>query len=386
MSPAATAPTTADPTTVDPTTAAATAFSLDRFTLPTELEATAPPERDGRAAHRGDVALLTTWRSTGRLEHGRFADLSRHLGAGDLLVVNDSSTVAAALPARPVGEAEALELHLSTELPGGAWAVEVRRPEGNHSQPVLRALGGVELALPDGGRARILAPYPTSPAPGGGIDRHGRRTSRLWYAELDLPAGLHRYLDRHGRPIRYAYVEGDWPLSDYQTVFGTRPGSAEMPSASRPFTPELVTRLVARGVAIAPLTLHTGVSSLEAHEPPYAERYRVPATTASAVNHVRAEGGRVIAGGTTVVRALETVADEGGTAHPGEGWTELVIEPARPVRVVDGLLTGWHEPQASHLHMLEAITGRPTLERAYAAALADGYRWHEFGDSHLILP
>ncbi len=368
-------------------------FSLDAFSLPPELEAVAPPEADGRGRDRSDVRLLTTWGHDGRLVHGRFADLVDHLVPGDLLVVNDSATVAAALPATPSASPllddplpARLELHLSTELPGGAWAVEVRRPAGNHSRQLLAALAGVTLDLPSGGQAHILAPYPASPAPGGGVDRHGRRTSRLWYATLDLPMARLAYLDRHGRPIRYSYVRGDWPISSYQTVFGVRPGSAEMPSASRPFTPRIVTALAARGVMIAPLTLHTGVSSLEQHEPPFAERYRVPGPTAAAVNHVHREGGRVIAGGTTVVRALETVADEQGAAHPGEGWTELVIGPDRGVRAVDGLLTGWHEPQASHLQMLEAVTGRATLEAAYAEALAAGYRWHEFGDSHLILP
>lgn len=376
-------------------------FSLDSFVLPAELEAVAPPEADGRGRDRGDVKLLTSWRREGRIAHGRFAALVDHLDPGDLLVVNDSTTVAAAVPAvlpasggdpgsssssSSSAKEEALEIHLSTELPGGAWAVEVRRPAGNHSLPLVRALAGTTLELSAGGRAHILAPYPAAPAAGGGVDRHGRRTSRLWYATLELPSGLPTYLARHGRPIRYSYVQGDWPLSSYQTVFGTRPGSAEMPSASRPFTAELVTRLVAKGVGISPLTLHTGVSSLEKHEPPFAERYRVPASTASAVNRVHHDGGRVVAGGTTVVRALETVADEQGTAHPGEGWTELVISPSRPVRVVDGLLTGWHEPEASHLLMLEAITGRATLEHSYAEALAGGYRWHEFGDSNLILP
>ncbi len=159
-----------------------------------------------------------------------------------------------------------------------------------------------------------------------------------------------------------------------------------MPSAARPFTPELVTALVARGIVVAPLTLHAGVSSLEAGELPYPERFSVPPTTARLVNAARANGSRVIAVGTTVVRALETVALPFGHVEADEGWTRHVVTPHTGVRVVDGLLTGWHDPDASHLLMLEAIAGRDTIERSYAAALDAGYRWHEFGDVHLILP
>jgi S-adenosylmethionine:tRNA ribosyltransferase-isomerase len=189
-----------------------------------------------------------------------------------------------------------------------------------------------------------------------------------------------------GRPIRYQYVPRDWPLESYQTVFATEQGSAEMPSAARPFTASIVTRLVSNGVAVAPITLHTGVSSLEAGERPYAERYRVPASTAALANAIHRGGGHVVAIGTTVVRALETVTDRAGTVHPGEGWTDLVVTPGRGVRAVDGLLTGWHEPEATHLAMLEAVAGRDPLIVAYESAFAAGYRWHEFGDSHLILP
>ena len=158
-----------------------------------------------------------------------------------------------------------------------------------------------------------------------------------------------------------------------------------MPSAGRPFTQRVLDDLLARGVQVAPLVLHTGVSSLERGERPYPERYRVPAHTATRVNAHRAAGGRVIAVGTTVVRALETVAAPDGRVEPARAGPSLTITPERGVRAVDGLLTGWHEPDASHLLMLEAVGGRELLERSYAAALAAGYRWHEFGDSHLIL-
>jgi S-adenosylmethionine:tRNA ribosyltransferase-isomerase len=209
---------------------------------------------------------------------------------------------------------------------------------------------------------------------------------RLWLARTHGFSDLPAYLDKNGHPIRYAYVPKEWPLSAYQTVYATVPGSAEMPSAGRPFTAELLTRLIAMGVIVAPITLHAGVSSPEAHEPPFAEEYTVPAPTARLINQVRATRNRVIAVGTTVVRAVESAATPDGTVEPFEGWTNLVISTDHPTRVVDGLITGWHEPRASHLQMLDAIGGERLVERSYESALARGYLWHEFGDSHLILP
>ncbi len=211
-------------------------------------------------------------------------------------------------------------------------------------------------------------------------------SQRLWLASPHLGVAVVDHLTDHGDPIRYRHAPGPWPLRAYQQIFGTEPGSAEMPSAARPFTAALVLELARRGVTIETILLHAGVSSLEAHEMPYPERYRVPDATAAHLNAVHHAGGRVVAVGTTVVRALESVTDLQGTVHPGAGWTDLVITPERGVRAVDGLVTGWHEPEASHLLMLEAVAGRPALERAYAAARREGYLWHEFGDSHLLLP
>lgn len=343
------------------------------FELPPELEAREPPEARGLA--RDEVRLLVTRATGDRVEHARFRDLPSFLRAGDLLVVNTSATLPAALDAcRPGGEP--LRLHLSTRLPAGLWTVELRRPEGAATGPFRDGRRGETLELPGGARAVLLAPRDGEPA----------AAPRLWVARLELPREPLEYLAAHGRPIRYGYVPRDWPLESYQTVFATEPGSAEMPSAGRAFTPELVTRLVAGGVAMAPLWLHTGVASLEEHEPPYPEEFRVPEATARQVNLARAMGGRVIAVGTTVVRALETAADERGTLHPATGWTGLLVTPERGVRAVDALVTGLHEPRASHLMMLEAIAGRDQLDRAYRAALEERYLWHEFGDLHLILP
>ena len=342
--------------------------------LSSDLEAGEPPE--ARGLRRDEVRLLVSDADADTIEHARFCDLPRWLSAGDLLVVNTSGTLNAALTA--TGEdGEPAEIHLSTRLPGGFWSVEVRRRGDPASLPHYAPLAGATYTLPADGRATLLAPYPLS----GTIDV----PSRLWIAALQLPSALVPYLDEHGFPIRYGYVRRSWPSSMYQTVFATEPGSAEMPSAGRPFTPELVTRLVSRGVGIAPLILHTGVASLESHEPPYEEYYRVPRHTADRVNATRRSGNRVIAVGTTVVRALETVTAADGTTVPGEGWTSLVVTEDRPLRSVQGLISGFHEPRATHLSMLAALCGRATLDRAYVEARRLGYLWHEFGDSHLIL-
>lgn len=159
-----------------------------------------------------------------------------------------------------------------------------------------------------------------------------------------------------------------------------------MPSAGRAFTRPMLDRLTRNGVRIAPLVLHTGVSSLEGDESPYPERYSVPRATAQMVNSARALGSRIIAVGTTAVRAIETVASDDGDVRAGHGWTDLVVTPERGLRAVNAILTGLHAPNATHLSMLEALASRDHLAVAYAAALRHRYLWHEFGDLHLIMP
>ena len=338
------------------------------FELTAELEATEPPEARGLA--RDEVRLMVSWRGAERLEHASFRDIGSFLDPGDLLVVNTSGTIPAAVPVDS-DDAGGLVLHLSTRLPGGFHLVELRL----NGQPYRGGEAGTTIRLPGGAGVSLLGRYGDS--------------DRLWLATLRMPAdgsGLLGWLAAYGRPIRYRHVPAEWPLACYQTIFATEPGSAEMPSAARPFSAELVASLVARGIGFAPLVLHTGVSSLEPHEAPYPEWFRVPMTTANRINATRRAGGRVIAAGTTVVRALETVADERGGAHPAAGWTETVVTPDRGIRCADGLITGWHEPRASHLQLLEAAAGRPLLEATYREALSAGYLWHEFGDSCLILP
>ncbi|HWC10472.1 MAG TPA: S-adenosylmethionine:tRNA ribosyltransferase-isomerase, partial [Acidimicrobiales bacterium] len=291
---------------------------------------------------------------------------------GDLLVINPSRTRPAALPARRA-DGTPLRLHFSTRLPGGRALVELRRPDGVGSAPFADGEVGEVLALPAGARARLVAPW----------EKGGRR---LWVAELSRVESPFAYLAANGSPVRYRHVDRPWPLWAYQTVYATDDGSAEMPSAGRALTAGIITRLVARGVGVAPIVLHAGVSSPEAHEAPAPEWFRVPPATARWVDATHAGRGAVVAVGTSVVRALETVADAAGRAHAGEGWTELLVGPERGVRLVDGLLTGWHEPEASHLRLLQAVAGPDLLRRSYEEALQHRYLWHEFGDLHLVLP
>jgi S-adenosylmethionine:tRNA ribosyltransferase-isomerase len=344
--------------------------------------------RQAPLAHEDEAAMLVATRADGRLAHACFCELGDFLRAGDLLVVNTSATLPAAVPAQLAGND--VTLHVSTpaggdgrlvggdgspaggdgRLAGGStWVVELRTAERRPLRaPALPAI----VELPGGATAELVAPYLGS--------------TRLSVARLALDEPVEDYLRRHGRPIRYAHTPDELPIEAYQTVFSRDPGSAEMPSAARPFTAELVTELVSSGVLVAPVTLHAGVSSLELGESPYPERYRVPAETARLVNAVRGWGGRVVAVGTTVVRALETVAAPDGSVSAGAGQTSLVVTPERGLRAIDGLITGWHEPESSHLSLLEAAAGPELLRRSYAAARAAGYRFHEFGDSHLILP
>jgi len=343
--------------------------------VPGELIADGPVEADG--GRRDDVRMLVARRSTGDLTHARAHDLAQFLDPGDVLVVNTSPTLPAAVSTRD----ERLLVHFSTDRGRGRWIVEVRDPvcRGSRPHPLERQH---TLALTGGAELQLLRPHSPMATDG----------ARLWEAQVTTPVPFAAWLAGEGRPIRYGDTCTAWPIDAYQTVFATHPegdpglGSAEMPSAGRPFTPELLSALIARGVVFAPITLHTGVSSLEAHEPPYAERYVVPPLTARLVDEAHARGNHVVTVGTTPTRALETDATADGHAHAGDGWTELVITPERGLHVVDGIISGWHEPEASHLLLMEAVAGRPLLESSYAAAVAERYHWHEFGDIHLVLP
>ncbi|THV28966.1 S-adenosylmethionine:tRNA ribosyltransferase-isomerase [Glycomyces paridis] len=325
------------------------------FALDAALEADRPAEERGLL--RSDVRMLVTDKATGAIEHAAFDSLPALVRPGDLLVVNNSATLPAAVSTR-----QGLRVHFSSTRPDGSWLVELR----DRDRPHLGEVQGRTVDLP------------------GGVSLYLERRfgKRLWVTRPPVPS-VPEYLARYGRPIRYSYVATDRPLSAYQTAFATVPGSAEMPSAARPFTPEIVTRLVSAGVGIAPITLHTGVASLESDEDPYPEWFEVGEYTARQVNATREAGGRVIAVGTTAVRALESAVSEGRVVA-ASGHTERIVSTAHPVEVVDGLLTGFHEPRSTHLSMLEAICETELLRASYEAAIGARYLWHEFGDVHLI--
>lgn len=321
-------------------------------------EAVAPPERRGVA--RDAVSMLVTRRDTGLHQHARFFELARFIRSGDLFVVNDSATLPAALRARrPNGDS--IAVHVSTMIDDRLWIVEPRGP----------VHAGERLELDAGAQAIILAPLDDD-------------ALRLWYARFRIPLPMHAYLAKVGRPIVYKYVDQPFPLSDYQTIFARRAGSAEMPSAGRPFTERVVRSLRRAGARFTPLTLHCGVSSFEAPERPGIERFAVPAQTAARVNAARDAGQRVIAVGTTAVRALESSVEDGRVVA-ASGWTDLVIGPEHELRAVDALITGFHDPAATHVGLLRAFLGSESLALAYDEAGCAGYFKHEFGDIHVIL-
>jgi S-adenosylmethionine:tRNA ribosyltransferase-isomerase len=345
-------------------------MSAVAFDIAADLEAHEPPE--ARGLSRDGVRLLVARRCDGAIEHRTFSDLPELLAPGDLVVINVSATIPAALPARRATGGGRVRVHFATRAPhlDDDWrVVEIRSADGRRP---ARLPTGERLELRGGARLELVAPFASG--------------ARLMLARFCCELLVDEYLERHGEPIRYGHVSKPWPLDAYQTVYAISPGSAEMPSAGRPFTRELLSRLVARGVAVAPVTLHAGVSSPESHEPPFPEWFEVPEHTAQAICDARHRGGRVIAVGTTVVRALESAVSAQDCACARSGWTGLVVTPECGVRSVDGMITGWHEPEASHLMMLEAIAGTELLQASYAAAVDHGYLWHEFGDSHLILP
>ena len=340
-----------------------TRLSLE-FERPGELAATAPPE--ARGLERDGVRLLVT-DAVGNV-HRAFRDLPALLRPGDLLVVNESATLPASLPA--IGPAGRFRLNLSTDYGGGVWLAEPRRDFGTP--------GPVEIVPGVPVRSGQVRFYPIAPYPG---------IERLWFFRVE--GALADRLAAHGEPIRYGYVERSFPLPTYQTVFARVPGSAEMPSAGRPFTPRLLEALNERGIGVAPLVLHAGVSSLESEPgdaslpPMYPEPFDVPAATAERVNATHEAGGRVVAVGTTVIRALET-AWEGCRVVPRRGFTQLVVRPGRPVRAVDGLITGLHDSRTSHLALLFGFADERRVREAYREAVRERYLWHEFGDSHLL--
>ncbi len=334
------------------------------FDRPKLLEATTTPEE--RGIGRDGVRLLVS--GGGRVEHRNFRELPDLLRSGDLLVVNESATLPASLPAS--GAAGEFLLNLSTRYGPNVWLAE---PRWSVSRPGPVPLRPAERIQAAGVRLQAIGPYP-------GIDR-------LWF--FRAAADLGEAMRRRGSPVRYGYLARPHPLTDYQTIFARVPGSSEMPSAGRPFTSRTLDALEARGVGVARIVLHTGVSSLEVEPgtdgipPVYPEPFEVPAETARRIRETRERCGRVIAVGTTVLRALET-ATVGGEVVPLSGFTLRVLGPARPFRSTDALLTGLHDPRTSHLSLLFGFGGEGPVRAAYAEAVERRYLWHEFGDSHLL--
>jgi S-adenosylmethionine:tRNA ribosyltransferase-isomerase len=337
------------------------------FEVEPDRIATRPPEERGLS--RESVGMLVA--TSQKIEHTRFSDLGRFLTPGDLLVVNTSATRPAAIDGKRAA-GRPVVVHLSTRLEAHIWEIELRKPQG--TGPMLDGRAGEIVELTGGASAELLMPSRTG-------------TRRMWRAALSAPGrSILEHLRAHGRPITYGPKARRWPLERYQTVFARHDGSAEMASAGRPFSVRLVTELVSNGITFAPITLHAGVSSSEAGEPPGAEWFSVPPSTASLVNLATANGRRVIAVGTTVTRALESATDADFRTTASQGWTDLVLGPDRPARVVRGLITGWHEADASHLQLLDAVAGPELVDDAYDAALEQTYLWHEFGDSCLLMP
>jgi S-adenosylmethionine:tRNA ribosyltransferase-isomerase len=341
------------------------------FELPQQLACPLPTEERGIA--RDEVRLLVSNHDGNDIQHRKFKALPDYLEEGDVLVVNNSATVAAALPIL-LESGQAARLHLSTQLDNFHWLVEIRVVQSNQSKRWREGTPGQSFNLPGGGQATLIAPF-----------YQDSRQLHLWKINLVLPLPWQEYLQQFGLPIKYQNLDRGYPLDYYQTFFSTVPGSAEMPSAARGFTPEMIENLLLKGIQIIPITLHTGVSSLETGEMPYPESVLISPLNAARINLAKAQGKRIIAVGTTAVRAIETATDSQGKVTDFNGQSELYIQPGYQMKVIDGLLTGFHEPEASHLYMLQALASKQHLRKAYAAAIQQGYYWHEFGDLHLIL-
>lgn len=350
---------------------------LDLGIAPERLwPATEPAEI--RGGGRDDVRLLLQDTVTGRFSHHHFRELAALLEPGDLVVVNRSATLPAALPARDEA-ARPLRLHVARRLGTGLYLAEARSADGLQPAAGVPAVGE-RLQIGRAGEPGLGLRVVAHPAPSSRqivVRTRGARSLRPWQSAL-------------GESIRYAYVPRAWPLEFYQTIFAGPPGSAEMPSAARPFTARTLADLRRRGVRIAYLTLHCGLSSEEVGDrldghflPP--EPYHLPAATVRAIADAHARGGRVIAVGTTVVRALVS-ATAGGSLRPGRGEAGAVVRPGTDLPFIDALLTGMHAPRTSHLALLETFIAPDALAPAYESAIAQGYLWHEFGDVHLLLP
>jgi S-adenosylmethionine:tRNA ribosyltransferase-isomerase len=331
------------------------------FRLPAQLLASSPPERRGIA--RDQVRLLVLERSSGRIHHAVFTEIGKFLNPGDLLVFNNSRTLPAVLNGTDAKNQEHVEVRLAEHLPDDSWYALI----------VSKQLPG---KIVFNGRifAEVLDPHPWNDS--------------VWRIRFSINGNaLLNELYRMGEPVRYEYVAQPWDLRYYQTVYALQPGSAEMPSAGRAFTWRMLFELKSAGIEIASVTLHTGLSFYlkEVMEPENSEEeFFVTESSAEKINRAIAQSRRVIAVGTSVVRALETAANNGDVQRTHD-YTKLKITADSHLKIVNSLLTGFHEPEASHLDLLSAFLPASTILKEYEQALAAGYLWHEFGDLNLIL-
>jgi S-adenosylmethionine:tRNA ribosyltransferase-isomerase len=349
------------------------------FELPDELCATQPPEALGKM--RDDVRLLVINRARQDWQHAEFSDLGNFLRKSDLLVFNRSRTLPAVLTGQEAGSNNTIQIRLAERLIDGSWlALLVCGTDASLSAEQLFACGlhpQMEIEFADGLRAEVLA--------------RDTRIPRLWRLRFNRShSALLEVLYKHGHPVWYEYLSDNWDIGFYQNVYASEPGSAEMPSAGRAFTWRMLFDLKRRGIRSTSILLHTGLSSylddeLDARHPASEEEYSIDGQAAEAINKARMSGGRIIAVGTTVVRALESAANEDGFVRETHDYTELKIHADHRLRCATGLITGLHEPRASHLDLLAAFLPPATLFDAYQDAIATRYLWHEFGDLNLII-
>jgi S-adenosylmethionine:tRNA ribosyltransferase-isomerase len=339
--------------------------SAMKFELPQELNAKEPPER--RGIRRDYVKMMVLNKTTCSSEHTQFYRLDEYLKKGDLLVLNASRTVPAVLKSMRETDGAEVEVRLAHRKNESVWE-----------------------ALPVSGKLTKGDVIRFSPALTATVIEQSSDSPFVLLSFNLCCSSLYNQIYSLGEPVRYEYIQEPWNLDYYQTVFATIPGSVEMPSAGRAFSWELLFRLQKKGVRIAYITLHTGLSYLlddKWHKGPDKnfENYEVPKETADLIRVTKKAGGRVIAVGTTVVRALETVALEKREIEAHSGWTNLYITEDTKLEICDGLITGMHEPEASHLQLLSAFVDKGKLYEAYQDAIKQRYLWHEFGDMNLII-
>jgi len=335
------------------------------FEIPPFLNAKMPPER--RGVRRDHVKLMIQDRQTGQTNHDIFFNLDLYLSKGDVVVLNSSRTVPAILLA---------DLYRNKNCIQKGIEVRLARRKNGHTWEALAVSAGIK-----NGDFLVL-----SSTLHGVVSRASTNTPFITIQFSKQGTALYDEIYALGEPVRYEYINNPWELNYYQTVFATQPGSVEMPSAGRAFSWELLFKLQKKGIHLVFIQLHTGLSYLLDdkwdHSPiENYEEYNIPKEAWDTILRAKVERRRVIAVGTTVVRAMETAALDGCL----QGWTNLYIKPTYNLKIADGIITGLHEPEASHLDLLSAFTEKDLLCNAYQEALKEGYLWHEFGDMNLIL-